>query len=37
MMEIKKHSHIINRHNRKVFRERMIDTTEFDKFLRGQQ
>jgi len=33
VMEIKKHSHIINRHNRKVFRERMIDTTEFDTLL----
>jgi len=35
VMEIKKHSHIINRHNRKVFRERMINTTEFDNFLKG--
>jgi hypothetical protein len=37
VMEIKKHSHIINRHNRKVFRERMVDATEFEKFLKVLQ
>lgn len=37
VMLIKKHSHITNRHNRKVFRELMHDYSDLHKFLRNEK